>query len=297
MSDRIPLLEAALGLVEEAVIVLDPQGAVAVWNAAATVITGHLAYSVLGCPCPVNLYRLDNPAAQDCFTQSPAGPGGPARLPDIPQPARVSITHRLGHPVPALLRCITLRDDLGHAIGSALLFCSVDDLDCLPHGETHGAAIERSQAELEERLDAAFHQFTASQIPFSLLWISVDQAQSLRRTHGRDASESMLAAIEHTLARQMKPAETLGRWGDNEFLVLTHERTPDSLHEHATRLLGLARTADFRWWGDRVPLTLSIGSSYALPADTLQSLLARAQQAMQSSQYAGGNHVTQGRSH
>ena len=69
----------------------------------------------------------------------------------------------------------------------------------------------------------------------------------------------------------MKPAEIIGRWGDNEFLVIAHERTAELLSEHARRLAGFARTADFRWWGDRIGLTVSIGASHAIEADTLQS--------------------------
>ena len=132
-------------------------------------------------------------------------------------------------------------------------------------------------------------------MPYGLLWITVDQAQTLRKTHGHEAREAMLRTIEQTLLRQMKPAEIIGRWGNNEFLVLAHERTPELLVEHAQRLAGLARTADFRWWGDRVGLTLSVGTSHASDGETLQELLSRARQAMQSSAYDGGNKVTEAR--
>ena len=173
-----------------------------------------------------------------------------------------------------MLRKVALRNSCGEPAGAALLFYPVEEMDKLPHGETgEGAEIERSQADMEDRLDAAHHQWLTSRMPFGLLWITVDQAQSLRKTHGRDACEAMLRTIEQTLLRQMKPAKCIGRWGYNEFLVLVHERTPELLVEHARRLAGLARTADFRWWGDRVGLTVSIGASQATEEDTLQSLL------------------------
>jgi GGDEF domain-containing protein len=59
--------------------------------------------------------------------------------------------------------------------------------------------------------------------------------------------------------------------------------------------VGLARTAEFRWWGDRVGITLSIGVSHAETKETLQSLLTGARQAMQRSVYAGGNQVAKAR--
>jgi GGDEF domain-containing protein len=72
------------------------------------------------------------------------------------------------------------------------------------------------------------------------------------------------------------------------------------LLEHARRLAGSARTAEFRWWGDRVGLTLSIGAAYVGRGDgakteSLGRLLERARQAMQASVEAGGNQVTHAR--
>jgi GGDEF domain-containing protein len=110
--------------------------------------------------------------------------------------------------------------------------------------------------------------------------------------------------MEQTLVRGLRPTEIVGRWGDDEFLVVSHERTAELLLEHAHRLAGLARTAEFRWWGDRVSLTVSVGAAQmedeatphaAVSALTLGALLDRARQAMQTSVYAGGNQVTAAR--
>jgi GGDEF domain-containing protein len=64
------------------------------------------------------------------------------------------------------------------------------------------------------------------------------------------------------------------------------------LATHAQMFAGLARTANFRWWGDRVSLTVSIGAAQADQSETLAQLLERAQIAMHSSLHAGGNQIT-----
>jgi GGDEF domain-containing protein len=64
------------------------------------------------------------------------------------------------------------------------------------------------------------------------------------------------------------------------------------LAAHAQNLAGLARTTDFRWWGDRVSLTVSIGAAQAEHGEPLGGLLERAQTAMFESVRAGGNHIT-----
>ena len=102
----------------------------------------------------------------------------------------------------------------------------------------------------------------------------------------------MVEKVERTLMHGLRPTEQIGRWGEDEFLVLSHERTAEMLAAHAQVLAGLARTADFRWWGDRVSLTVSIGAAQADQNETLAQLLERAQAAMLASVHAGGNHIT-----
>jgi diguanylate cyclase (GGDEF)-like protein len=206
----------------------------------------------------------------------------------------VHIHHRLGHELPAVARILVLRDGLGGRIGAAVVFHPSEGLDALPHGERGtDTRMGQSQAELEERLAAEHEDFVRGETPLGVLWITVDQAHEMRGTHGARACEAMLEKVERTLANGLKPAEEMGQWGEGEFLVLSHERTAESLAAHAQTLAGLARTTDFRWWGDRVSLTVSIGAAQAEQGDTLAQLLERAQAAMLSSVHAGGNHTTQ----
>jgi diguanylate cyclase (GGDEF)-like protein/PAS domain S-box-containing protein len=324
MSDRVEMMEATLDLMDGGVAILDDQSNVLFWNKAAATLTGYPSHDVISRPCPAGLYHVDEEhrsrmdASADACRQGhkvdPRIRSGEvhARVADsagllesplesdtddedrLQSPTLVSISHKLGHSMPGMLRKIALRDSFGEPAGTALLFYPVEEADALPHGESgEGVGIERSQADMEDRLDAAHHQWVSNRMPFGLLWVTVDQAQSLRKTHGRDACEAMLRTVEQTLLRQLKPSEIIGRWGNNEFLVLAHERTAELLFEHARRLAGLARTADFRWWGDRVGLTVSMGASQAIAGDTLQSVLNRVRQAMQTSTYAGGNQVTE----
>jgi diguanylate cyclase (GGDEF)-like protein len=232
----------------------------------------------------------------DGWTMLTQGPSGAEDGGDAERPTLVGMRHRQGHMVPAMLRKFALRDSAGAPKASVLLFYPVEEADALPHGETAGsAAIERSQADMEDRLDAAQHQWASNGVPFGVLWIAVDQVQGLRKTHGGEACEATMRTVEQTLLRRLRPGEILGRWGDDEFLVLARERTAALLAAHAQRLTEHARTADFRWWGDRVALTVSVGASQAIEGDTLQNLLNRARYGMQTSSSAGGNRVTESR--
>ncbi len=308
---REEILEAALEALEEGVAVLDGESRVLSWNEAATTISGHLRSDVLGRKLPTSFYQIDthhhaSSEATPAMGHRSAhvlgqfgGPGsGASGAIDQPErPMLVNLHHARGHSLPAMLRRVPLRDALGKRFGTLLRFHTIDEVDTLPHGEMGEDSaldkhVEHSQADLEDRLDQAFQGWRTEGVPFGLLWITVDQAADLRKTHGRDAAEAMLGIVERTLVHALRPTEILGRWGSNEFLVLCHERTPEMLEAHAQRVGMLARTADFRWWGDRASLTLSVGAAQAEVNEKLGCLLKRAQKLMETSRYAGGNQVT-----
>jgi diguanylate cyclase (GGDEF)-like protein len=320
-ATRIEMLGATLDLLDEGVALLDVNSLVVYWNDAAAALTGHRRMDLLSRTCPADLYQI----AEAHGTRTVPGTASPSRegydgprysgqlyiqkhlvngrpegdTEDEPaKPLLVQMKHHLGHSFPVMLRKLPIRDTFGKRLGTVLIFRPAEELDEIPHGETGDAAILlRSQGETEERLDTAFHEWKSSGAQFGLLWITVDQAAQMRRSHGRDACEAMLKIVEHRLGQALRPSEIIGRWGNDEFLVLSHERTLDMLMEHAHHLAGMTRTADFRWWGDRISLTASIGAAQAATGDSLPRLMLQAQQSMHASVYAGGNHVTHANSH
>ncbi len=341
---RLEMLGATLDALDDCIAVLDVRSHVVYWNDAAAEFTGHLRMNLLSRPCPSDLYKVaeDHRCADDgCECGTPSSTAGPASMhgytgprysgqmykqksialepsaeAEIKRGVLVTMKHHLGHTLPAMLRNLPLRDAMGHKLGNVLLFRPAEELDAIPHGESlEGLGLARSQAEIEDRLEAAFHEWKTNHVPFGLLWITIDQAAQMRRTHGRDACEAMLRIVEQRLAQGLRPAEVIGRWGSDEFLVVSHERNAEMLKKHGEHLAGLTRTADFRWWGDRVSLTASIGVAQASAtqsgpqaaagpsgagqagSDTLSRLMLEAKQAMHHSVYAGGNHVSQGRGH
>jgi diguanylate cyclase (GGDEF)-like protein/PAS domain S-box-containing protein len=288
MIDRNELLEAALESLPDGIALFGAEDEVVFWNQAAQEISGYAAIDLLAHPLPKGLDPLmivDGLMAETT-----------ARF-DRPELRRalVKMRHKFGHPIQVISRVLILRDGLGQRIGVAALFHPAEGLDALPHGENdENADKEEGREEFEERLQAEFEDFTRGGAPLGVLWIVVDQAQELRRTHGAAACHAMLDKMTHALAMGLRPADEMCRWGDNEFLVLAHERSAEMLATHARKLAGLARTADFRWWGDRVSLTVSIGAAQVAGdrAGTLAQLLGRAQQAMEESARGGGNRAT-----
>jgi diguanylate cyclase (GGDEF)-like protein/PAS domain S-box-containing protein len=287
MEDRIELLEAALDCLPEGFAFADLEGQVRFWNRAAKEITGHPNIHVVGRSVRETVEDLIVGGVRHWVHQTDA---------ETPPPGRgslVRVRHSLGHDLPILVRVLALRDGLGGRIGTAVIFHPSENLDALPRGDCgENSALETSQTELQERLEAEHDDFSRGNIPLGVMWITVDQAHGLRQTHGTRACEAMVEKVERTLMHGLRPAEQIGRWGEDEFLVISHERTAETLAAHGQVLAGFSRTTDFRWWGDRISLTVSIGAAQADQGEPLTQLLARAQAAMLASVHAGGNHIS-----
>ncbi len=306
-AHTLALLDAAFDGIEDAIVVLDRAGRVVLWNRAAEQIAGYSCGERIGQPLPARWAQQEN------HPSAPASGGkghfytgsGPLTVPsEQDDPAQLGAAaqehavHRLlhhphGHLVPVMLRQSLLRDAFGARIGACLSFYPAEDFDRLPHGDCgEGARVSQALAEMREWLEEIWRSALNTAIPFGVLWFAVDQGKSLRRTHGSDACEQMMQAVERALRHGLRPSEMLGRWGESEFLIVSRERTVELLLDHAHQLAGLARTADFRWWGDRLALTVSVGAAQWQPGVSLAHLLAQAQSAMQSSEFAGGNQVS-----
>lgn len=284
--DRTELLESALDSLTEGVALADHDGCVAFWNRAAEIISGFASAQVVGHCVREMLDKIVVGGTQSWIRQT--GAENASR-----RGALVHLRHKAGPEVPVVARVLELRDGMGGRLGTGVVFHPAKNIDALPHGELgEDSNIGESQMEVEDRLAAMHEDFLRSEAALGVLWVAVDQARGLRRTHGARACEAMLEKVERTLARGLKPAEEIGRWGDDEFLVLSHEPAGSMLAAHAQNLAGLARTTDFRWWGDRISLTVSIGAAQAERDEPLGGLLERAQAAMLESARTGGNRIT-----
>ncbi|MGA7110450.1 MAG: diguanylate cyclase [Terracidiphilus sp.] len=286
MTDRSELMEAALESFPEGLALLREEGTVDFWNRTAERITGFPSMEMVTRAVP---WALDTLFDGDAVEEVQERQGRP-------KSERGSLIHvedRFGRELSLMRRTVVLRDVLGVRVGTAIIFHRAEGLDSPHHGEScEDSNLEAAQEEIEEQVTTAFEEFAEGGAPLGLLWITVDQAQALRKSHGASACETMLERIERTLTNGMHPTETIGRWGDDEFLVLSHEPTPELLAAHAQALAGMARTSDFRWWGDRLSLSVSIGAAQAVKAETLPQFFERVQAAMRTSVHAGGNHIT-----
>ncbi len=227
MADRAELVEAALDVYPEGLALLDEAGRVIFWNHAAEIITGHPGANIIGRELPQALEPLTSVRR----SSSAASPAMGAAAWDAARWCMRSTSR--GTTFPRSRRSVILRDPLGGRIGTATVFHPSEHANALPHGDTsEGSEVRASQAELRDQLEAEMRALCTKPFRSEFCGSPWTRREGMRKTHGARACEAMLENVERTLANHLRAGDEIGRWGDEEFLVLSHEPSGEVLANH-----------------------------------------------------------------
>jgi diguanylate cyclase (GGDEF)-like protein len=145
---------------------------------------------------------------------------------------------------------------------------------------------------LVARLHEAVSQARPQHQPLALIFLDMDHFKSVNDRYGHQTGDACLRAVAAAIADELRPTDSLGRYGGEEFVALlpatTHEqamavgerirRSIESLHVHAR--------------GNSLQTTISMGvASLTGPADTADDLIARADAALYRAKTLGRNCV------
>jgi diguanylate cyclase (GGDEF)-like protein len=112
---------------------------------------------------------------------------------------------------------------------------------------------------------------------FSVILFDLDHFKRVNDEHGHLVGDAVLRRVADIARERVRPSDFFGRWGGEEFLVLSAGTTLRTAAEIAERLRAAIAEHEFEH-GDRV--TASFGVSSLLPGDDLDSLIRRADDAL-----------------
>jgi len=133
--------------------------------------------------------------------------------------------------------------------------------------------------------------FAEKPVPFTILCIAIDQLEDLKRHDGPAVAVPLLDMVGLTLENSLRPTDFIGRWGENEFLVILTECTAEGAVTPWERFRRLIGETEVEWWGDRRKVSATFGGAEARAGDDVEGLLARAEGALHEARNAGGNRV------
>jgi len=129
--------------------------------------------------------------------------------------------------------------------------------------------------------------------PLCLVMVDVDHFKEFNDQHGHLAGDELLCTMADVLRAEVRPHDMVARFGGEEFALLLPGTALEEARGIAERIRAQAAQAPLpiENSSDAAPVTVSVGIAAAKVDDTLQSLLARADEALYQAKRNGRNCV------
>jgi diguanylate cyclase (GGDEF)-like protein/PAS domain S-box-containing protein len=133
---------------------------------------------------------------------------------------------------------------------------------------------------LVDRLDQALARTARSDDNVAVLFLDVDRFKVVNDSRGHAAGDELIVAVADRLRSTIRPADTVARFGGDEFVVVCQEvETLAAAMAVADRITDALREP-FRIGGEQIFLTVSVGIALATPGASPETLLRNADAAM-----------------
>ena len=132
---------------------------------------------------------------------------------------------------------------------------------------------------------AKFHRYNTS---FSVILIDIDFFKDVNDTYGHNAGDSLLQEIAKVLRSSVRIEDVVGRWGGEEFIILSNNYTVEGVMQLAEKIRKNIEEYDFKVVGKR---TASFGVAILNKDDTQESLIYRADKSLYHAKKTGRNKV------
>jgi diguanylate cyclase (GGDEF)-like protein/PAS domain S-box-containing protein len=296
VDDR--LFRLILDALHDGVYVTDRERRIVYWNRSAERISGRTADEAIGHNCSDNLImHVDDQGHSLCAK------GCPLRetLADgQPREASVYLQHAAGHRLPVRVQVQPLVDQQGNVLGAVEVFSDnsarlaalqqLEQLQSLAYIDPVTGVGNRRYT--EQTLQARLEELRRYGWSFAVLFIDVDHFKDVNDAHGHEIGDRMLRTVARTLAGSLRSFDFLGRWGGEEFVAVVPMQLDTQLAPLAARCRALVERSTLRHDSEAIAVTVSIGATMAEANDTLESMVARADELMYQSKVAGRNRVT-----
>lgn len=144
---------------------------------------------------------------------------------------------------------------------------------------------------MDQTLEREIHMARRHQQPLSLLMLDIDHFKRVNDSHGHAAGDQVLKAVATSIKNQLRNVDMVFRFGGEEFLILLSNTSREAAAMVGERLRYSSQVADYRVEGKQIELTVSLGCSTLLPAESADSLLRRADSALYVAKREGRNRL------
>ncbi|MFB6356439.1 MAG: diguanylate cyclase [bacterium] len=145
-----------------------------------------------------------------------------------------------------------------------------------------------NRKELDNVLRQEMKRYRRTGTPFGVILMDMDHFKQLNDTFGHQVGDGVLKEFAGLLRSRVRETDTAGRWGGEEFLLVAPDTDLEGVRELTETARKLVDNHDFPVERD---VTISVGSTVSAPGDTIEDMVARADQALYEAKDNGRNLV------
>jgi diguanylate cyclase (GGDEF)-like protein len=127
--------------------------------------------------------------------------------------------------------------------------------------------------------------------PLGVVLIDLDHFKSVNDNFGHAAGDAVLRELADRMRRSVRPYDSLGRYGGEEFLLVLPSADASAAQLQAERLRLLILSQPVRYQETRLPVTASFGVTEFAPGATAELLVGTADVALYKAKRLGRNRV------
>ncbi len=178
-------------------------------------------------------------------------------------------------------RIITLNKDLLEARKKLEIQATHDSLTKL-----------NNRAKILMSLDREITRSAREASPLGVLMIDIDHFKDINDTFGHLSGDDALVKVASILEQQLRPYDSIGRYGGEEFLAVLPGCSQEVLHQLAERLRNAVEKDLVATRTGSIPITVSIGATVMEPTTKLvgeDTIIANADAALYKAKENGRN--------
>ncbi|MFZ3207359.1 MAG: sensor domain-containing diguanylate cyclase [Geobacteraceae bacterium] len=298
MNLTIQFYQELLDNLYDGVYFVDKDRTILFWSKSAERLTGYGSKEIVGSHCWNNiLMHVDSQGSSLCIKGCPLQK---TMTDGVMVEGEVFLHHKEGHRVPVLIRATPMYDRHGSIIGAVEIFREnsenisaiekIEDLQKQAFVDSLTGLANRRFMEMN--LQSRFDELSRYGWQFGLLMIDIDNFKSVNDRFGHVVGDAALRMASRTMKESTRSSDLVSRWGGEEFIVLITNATIERVQKAAERYRMLVEQSLLPVGDESLQLTISIGATLALPGDTMETAIKRADDLMYQSKCAGRNRVT-----
>ena len=118
-----------------------------------------------------------------------------------------------------------------------------------------------NQMATKEILGRAYQRHLLTSDPLTAMMVDIDNFKKINDDYGHPFGDTVIKQIAHTLRTSLRPSDSIGRYGGDEFLVILENCPFERAAELGQRLLEHINQLDFSYDGKSICVSISIGFS------------------------------------